>query len=379
MLTSDQFDDLVQPLTEFWQEYTDSVVNDIARRLKKLGDPSQVTAMAAWQAQRLSESGLLYEDILRQVSRKTGISQSMLRKAFRDAGVKTMKFDDDIYRAAGLNPAPLNLSPAMLEVLRTGLARTGGIVENFTRTTALAGQQSFLRASDLAYQQVITGAFDYNTAIKSAVKRVAGEGLRVIPYPGRTDQLDVAMRRAVLTGIGQTTGQLQLTRAEELGVDLVQTSAHIGARPEHGEWQGRVFSRGGSSDKYPPFLDSTGYGTATGLLGINCRHSFFPFFEGLSENAYDKATLDEYANKTVKYNGRQIPMYEATQRQRATERNIRKWKREADALGAAGLDNSAELNRVKLWQAKARDFVKQTGLPRQGAREQVLQVSDIVQ
>lgn len=371
MLTSDQFDVLVQPLTEFWREYTDSVINDIARRLAKLGDPSQVTATAAWQAQRLSESGLLYEDILKQVSRKTGISQAMLRKAFQEAGVKTMKFDDDIYRAAGLNPAPLNLSPAMLQVLQTGLTRTGGIVENFTRTTALAGQQSFLRASDLAYQQVVTGAFDYGTAIKSAVKRVSSEGLKVVSYTRRTDQLDVAVRRAVLTGIGQTTAMMQDTRAAEMGSDLVQMSSHIGARPEHAEWQGRVFSRSGTSDKYPPFIESTGYGTVTGYAGINCRHTQFPFFEGLSENAYNQATLDEYANKTVKYNGEDVPIYEATQKQRYIERNIRKWKREADALSAAGLDNGFELERVKMWQAKARDFVKQTGLPRQGAREQV--------
>ena len=179
----------------------------------------------------------------------------------------------------------------------------------------------------------------------------------------------MAVRRTVLTGVSQTTGNLQTARADEMGVDLVQTSAHVGARPDHQVWQGKVFSRSGASKTYPAFVLSTGYGTGAGLCGWNCRHSFYPFFEGISENAYKQAELDSYAGKTVTYNGKQIPMYDATQIQRGIERKIRLWKRKEGALDAGGFDNDAETAKVKEWQAKMRDFIKQTGLQRQSVRE----------
>jgi len=375
MLTAAQFDEITTPIADFWEEYTQTVIEDIVRRLIKLGDPTKVTATAAWQAQRLSESGVLYRKILDEISKRTGISRKLLQAAFHKAGVKTMDFDDAIYRAAGLNPIPLNLSRAMLDVLKAGLTRTSGVVENFVRSTALEGQRSFLRASDIAYNQVVTGAFDYGSAIKAAVKKIADTGLRVVTFPGRQDHLDVAVRRAVLTGVAQTSGEIQNMRSDDMGVDLVQTSAHIGARPTHEPWQGKVFSRSGTSKKYPPFVETTGYGTVTGLLGVNCRHSFFPFFEGLSEVAYTEKDLKDFAEKTVMYNGEKLSIYEATQKQRYIERNIRYWKRQAQALEIAGQDNSYELQKVKQWQAKARDFVRQTGLRRQSDREQVLKLA----
>jgi hypothetical protein len=160
-------------------------------------------------------------------------------------------------------------------------------------------------------------------------------------------------------------------------VDLVQTSAHIGARPSHAEWQGKVFSRSGASGKYPPFVESTGYGTPGGLLGINCRHSFYPFFEGLSENAYSGAERDDYAKQSIKVGDKEISVYEATQVQRRIERKIREWKRRAGAVEAAGLDNASELAKVREWQKRMRNFIGQVDgqtpyqWRRQYARERV--------
>jgi hypothetical protein len=199
---------------------------------------------------------------------------------------------------------------------------------------------------------------------------------------GHRDKVDVAVRRAVLTGVNQTVGDMTLARAEDMGVDLVQTSAHIGARnkgdvPENHElWQGRVFTLGKDPENadYPNFYDITGYGTITGLCGINCRHSAYPFFKGLSENAYQEADLTDYANKTVTYQGQEISYYDATQIQRKIERKIRAAKRVSAAVAAAGLDNTEEQMVVRDLQAEMRDFIRQTGLQRQYPREQVRDV-----
>lgn len=365
MLTGEFLDVLPNRIIDLYHEYEDSVIADIARRLAS----ADMTATAAWQMQRMIDAGGVYENALKEIARLTGRSEAELAYLFEKAGVRTIQFDDRIYKAVGLKPLPLNLSPAMAHVLAAGLQRTSGIMQNMTLTTAMNAQQAFIQAADLAYMQVSTGAMSYDQAIRAAVKSVGESGL-FIQYPsGRKDRLDVAMRRTVLTGVAQTTGQLQLTRADELGVDLVQTSAHIGARPSHEPWQGKIFSRSGEHPKYPPFVESTGYGTVTGLMGINCRHTFFPFFEGLSKNAYTRTMLEDMADERVTYKGREMSVYEATQMQRRIERQIRDWKRQASALGAAGLDNTAEIAQVREWQARARDFVKQTGLSRQYVRE----------
>jgi hypothetical protein len=373
MLTFEQFDALVNPIMDLYEEYQVAVLRDIARRLKNLALDS-----AAWQVQRLTESGALYKDVLKQLAKLTGQSEKEIAELLKKAGVKAIKFDDKIYKDAGLEPLPLNLSPAMLDVLKASLQKTNGVMNNLTRTTAITAQQDFIRAADIAHQQVVTGTMSYDQAIRQAVKDVAAKGLTTIDYAsGHTDQLDVATRRAVLTGVAQTTGQLQMTRAEEMGSDLVAVSAHQGARNKgvgpmnHESWQGKIYSRSGTHPKYPPFVEKTGYGTGPGLGGWNCRHSWYPFFEGLSENAYSKKELQDINNKKVTYQGKSITQYEASQAQRELERRVRYWKRQEQALDAAKLDSTKETIKVREYQAKLREFVNQTKLIRQYEREQV--------
>jgi hypothetical protein len=362
MLSFDQLNVLSDPIVDLFEKFAQVVINDIARRLAKMAYSS-----AAWQIQRLNEAGMLYQFTLDELVKLTGKTEPVLRRIFMDAGVSTLKFDDAIYQAAGLNPLPLNLSPAMVDVLKIGLQKTDGHMRNLTQTTAMSAQNVFEDAADMAYMEITTGTFDYNSAIKQAVKQVANGGLSVINYSGKKDKVDVAMRRAVLTGVTQTAGELQLARAKEMGADLVQTSAHIGARPDHELWQGKVFSLTGTG--YPDFFESTGYGTITGLHGINCRHSFYPYFDGLSKRMYDEDTLKDYADQKAVYNGREMTVYEASQIQRKIERKIRATKREAAALETVGLDNWEELAKVRDLQAQMRDFIKQTDLNRQYVRE----------
>ena len=194
---------------------------------------------------------------------------------------------------------------------------------------------------------------------------------------GRVEKADVALLRNVRTGIVQTTGDMTLAMAGELGVDTVEVSAHAGARNKgtgpmnHAEWQGKVYSISGRHEKYPPLIETTGYGTATGLSGINCRHSMYLYFKGVSAPEYTQAELDRINNTKVTYDGQQMDLYEATQKQRYIERHIRDWKRKAGALDAAGLDNNGEIAKAKEWQAKMRDFTKQTGLVRRYEWERV--------
>jgi len=368
MLTPEQFDILVDPFMALYEEFEISIIRDIAARITKMGKP---TSTAAWQAQRLLESGSVFKNFIKELSILTGRSERLLAKQFREAGVQSLAFDDEIYRLAGLKPLPLNQSPAMSQLLLAGIEKTNGVIRNLTLTTANSSQQLFIQSLDLAYMQVTSGAMSYDQAIRQAIKSVGTSGLKVFYPSGHVDKLDVAVRRAVLTGTGQTTNKLQWIRAEQMGVDLVETSAHIGARPSHQIWQGKVFSRSGNDKRYPDFISSTGYGTGQGLGGYNCRHSYYPYFPGISERVYSKATLDNISRQSVKYNGKTLSVYDATQIQRGIERKIRMWKRQQEAFDAAKLSNAFETRKVKQWQAKMRSFIKQTKLSRQYVREKV--------
>lgn len=381
MLTPEYLEAAPESIVELYSKLDEIIIRDIVRRMVKTGG---VTLSAAWQAERLQEAGLLYDDIVRKVSRMTNTSEAQVRALFQNAGVEALKCDFAIYKAAGLTPLPLQQSPAAATVLQAGIQKTQGYLKNLSLTTATATQQAYINAVTLAEMQVESGAFDYVTAIRNAVRDAAQSGTSVLYPTGHTDKLDVAVRRAVLTGVSQTAAQISLRYADDMDCDLVETTAHVGARPSHQVWQGKVFSRSGSG-KYPDFVASTGYGTGDGLCGWNCRHSFFPFFEGLSESAYPRGTIYDYNNRMVTYNGKQISYYDASQIQRAYERRIRATKRELAGYdeGIKATDSDELRNalkekfdsssaKLKRQESELKDFLQKTGLDRQREREQVL-------
>lgn len=381
MLTPHYLAECSDELVRLLGELDESIMRDFVRRLVKAG---HITDAAKWQAQQMMEAGALYDDIVAEAARMTGKTETAVRELFREAGLKSVAYDINICRAAGLSPLPLAASPAAMQVLLSGMEKTKGMLDNLTMTTANGAQRAFIEAATLAEMQVESGAFDYVTAIRNAVHTAASRGAWVLYPTGARSRLDTATRRAVLTGVNQTAAALTLAYADDMGCDLVETTAHMGARPEHVVWQGQVFSRSGKSRRYPDFVTATGYGTGPGLCGWNCRHSFYMFFEGLDERAYSRAQLGEYANARVRVNGKEMPYYEATQRQRAMERRVRDTRRELAGLdggikaapdeavkNALQQDFDSAAARLKRQEAALKDFARQAGFVLDTSRVQV--------
>lgn len=378
MLTFRQLDDLPDRVVEIWAQAQQDIIDDMARRMARLGG---VTGSTTYQMERLAETGMVMNEAQAKLAGAMNMTEETLTGLFDEAATRTLTSDDNIYTAAGLSPTPLAASPAMQQIIWAGLEKTMGEFYNLTGTMASNVGGLFWEVLDRAYLRIATGAFDYQSAIKMAIKELAGTGLHFIKYPsGHLDYIDVATRRAVLTGISQTAAKLQEYRFNEMGCQFVETTAHAGARSDgsrgpsdHAWWQGRVFfwARPGETNpsEYPDFIISTGYGTGPGLCGWNCRHSFYPFYPGLSETANTSEQLAAMNSATVTYNGKSMNLYEATQQQRYIERQIRRWKREASAMEAAGLDSSAAKEKIREWQGRQRDFTNQTGLRRDYFRE----------
>lgn len=369
MLTPAYLDKLPSRVVQLYAGVEIRILEDMARRIAKM---EQLTETAQWQAWRLEQIGAEREFIRYRLQRLTGKTQGELNALFQQAGEEALYFDDKIYRAAGLSPTALAQNKTLQQIIAAGLRKTNQLFENLTSTTANTATRQFESALDDAYMDVVSGAFSYQEAVTRAIKSLSRNGINAIQYPtGHVDHLDVAVRRAVLTGVNQTAAEVQLARMDEMGCDLVETTAHAGARPSHALWQGRVFSRSGRSRRYPDFVSSTGYGSGPGLCGWNCRHSFFPFFEGLSERAYSRQGLAQLKQQNVSYNGKQYTEYDASQLQRAMERQIRRWKREYLALDAAGQDTAQASARLAYWRGRQKDFSRQTGLRQDSFRSRV--------
>lgn len=369
MLTPKYLSDCPERMLELYAQLEMDILSDMARKIKAY---EVFPSSANWQKERLRLMGETYEEILKRLSAATGKTVSELKALLQEAGIKTMASDDEIYRKAGKGITPLDASESVKRVLSAGLTKTANSFANLTKTTARNGSRQFVEALDRAYMQVTSGAFDTNTAIRNALKDLAGQGIISIRYKNRTDTIETAVRRAVVTGVSQTCGMLQEARADEMGCDLVEVTAHAGARPSHAEWQGKIYSRSGAHPNYPSLTEATGYGTAAGLKGVNCRHDFYPFIEGISEPAYSKEELKDYKeSKDYTYNGEELSEYEATQKQRYIERQLRKYKRQQHTLKAAGFPADDAAAKVKHWNVVQEDFIRQTGLKRQYDREEI--------
>ena len=375
MLTEQDFIKIEKQAIGIYQNLELQIIEEIATRIANYGYANTVVINDLKVAQ---EMGYLYEDIIKLVAEYNNTTVEEVNRIFYEAGEKSLKFDDNIYKKAGLNPVPLKQSENIKQMMNATINRTAGNLQNLCRTTANTAQTQFYNAINNAYMYTSTGVKSYTSAIIDEIKNLSKQGA-VIEYPsGAKRSLESAVRTNIVTAVNQNCGKLQEMRADELGWDLMELTAHGGARPEHAEWQGKIVSRSGQKGYLS--LDDIGYGEVTGFKGINCRHDWYPYYKG-SSRTYSKEQLSEWQNEKVEYNGKKISMYDATQKQRAFERQIRQDKKDLKAQQAILTSNDKnidigqvqnEIRNIKATQkdhnAQLNDFLSQTGLNRDNSR-----------
>lgn len=313
-------DDFVELYGSLEQEIT----ADIARRIVKTG---YVTDTAAWQIEKAKQLGMLQKDVAKTLAKATGKSEKEIKKLLKEAGSKALATDDAIHKKAGKKVTSLNESEVLRAILLQGTKDTKKVLKNLTRTTAKTASKALTNALDKAYLQTMSGAFSNNQAIRNAVKDLSQKGIDKIAYPsGVSRSIESVARSCVTTGVNQTCAKLQLERAKEMECNLVEVTAHSGARPSHAVWQGEVYALKKQAG-YDDFYDATGYGEPLGLCGINCYHNFYPFYEGVSTRSFtDVDAGNGKSNDQV---------YEESQKQRYHERQVRASRKECSAIKAA--------------------------------------------
>ena len=316
------------------EQIHNQALKDIIKRIMiriGAGEDVFLSATDKWQIESMQEAGYLLEDIQRALVKYTGLMQSEILDAMEDVCVETLRYDNAIYKAAGLETETLSQSPFIKELLHRNYEAAMGTWKGFTKTMPSAGHDTYIKATDKAYNLVASGTISYSDAVRIAINDIADKGIKVKYPSGHEDTIETATLRAVRTGISQATGDITMQRLIKMDWDTILVSAHYGARTGDGEenpsnhlwWQGKFYSRTGKDKRFLPF-SVTGYGTGEGLCGWNCRHSFGAG-DGVN-NPYDISKIDKEESKKA---------YELSQEQRKRERDIRRLKRKAVVLKEA--------------------------------------------
>lgn len=377
-------DALPEELAELFRALEITLLEEICSRLKAADELNEVTVQ---DIQALRSHGIDLKSIEKAISKTAGISKQKLNSLLNDVVERNQKYYTELIDLAHVTRPETLVDAATVDAIkrqthdtfRNLTASMGFIVGN----TMLKPARAYQWALDNAEMQIQSGAINYNQAIKTSVKQLADSGLKVVDYEsGHRDQIDVAARRAVMTGVNQICAKYTEQSAQYLETPYFEVSAHAGARDKpgpspwssHKDWQGKVYSIR-ANDIYPSIYEVCGLGAVDGLEGANCRHRRNVWVEGVSERTYTDDQLEHIDDGLgCTFDGKTYTAYEATQMQRRVEREVRKLKREKAAYKAAELheDEQAVNIRLRRLNAKYKAFSAAAGLPEQRERMKVL-------
>ena len=389
--TPEILDALPEELAELYRALEDTLLDEICSCLKLKDQLNEVTVQ---DIKALRSHGIDLKEIEKAIRKTLGISETKLNKLLDDVVERNQKYYTELIDLAHITQPETLVSVedtwAIYEQTKQTLrniTRSMGFLVNAGRTM-LPPAKAYQWALDNAVMQIQSSAINYNQAIKTAVKQLAESGLKVVDYEsGHRDSIDVAVRRAIMTGVNQICDQYTNQSAEYLETQYFEVSAHSGARDKpgaspwssHKDWQGKVYyqSESGESDPlglYDDLVETTGYGYVDGLTGANCRHHKYPFIPGVSERTYTDEQLEHIDDGLgCTFDGKTYTAYEATQMQRRIERQIRAQKKLRNAYKEAGLSEDATAADIKLRRLNAEysRFSKAAGLPEQRERTKV--------
>jgi len=349
------------------QNYLDleaRIMQDIIRRIKKAG---KITSTADYQINRLLILGVSSEDVERMIKDALNASYPDMFELYDQVIDWEYVRNKDVYEQVNQKFIPFEENGELQQTVETLIRQTGAELENITGSlgfyldygngrrvlTPLA--EIYQKYLDGACMDIVSGAFDYNSTLRRVVTQLTNSGLRKIDYAsGHTDRVDVAARRAVMTGITQLTGHIADINAAKLGTNFFEVAWHAGARPTHQVWQGKGYSR-------DELYSICGLGTVTGLEGANCYHERYPFIPGVSERNWSDEWLEEQnrkENTPKQFKGKEYTTYEAKQRQRQMETAMRAQREQVELLKAGGADSDVIMLARCKYQAQLDEYAK---------------------
>ena len=390
-MTPEELEKLPKPLERTMTALELSIMEEVIQRIKEVG---QITPVIDWMLNRLAAIGESKSRIKQLIGEAVKEADLQIDEIYKQAVLSDYIRNKEIYEAAGVEYQPYEGNQWLQQVVDAARRQTKGslrTLENITQTTGfnvmIGNQRVFTplseyleRSLDKAMMGITTGAKTYSQAIGEVIDEMTASGIRTVDYasdksnkPNKSDRIEVAARRAVMTGVAQMTKQVSDKNAEQLGTDHWEVDWHMGARNtgtgyrNHQSWQGKVYSTA-------EMRSVCGEGEMLGFAGINCYHIKFPFLPGISKRKYTDEWLAEQnrkENEKKTFRGRDYDTYGALQYQRRLERTIRKQKQDVKLLEKAGADKddiTAAKCRLRLTNKAYVDFSKEMDLRQQRER-----------
>ena len=360
MFTPTEIEALPSAMEQLYRSLQLNIMSGLTERLKANGE--EITSAADWQINRLYELGVSKDEIDSLIQSTLDVSDDEIDRIYDEVVKSGYARDEKLYAGKGKEYIPYAENKQLQQLVKAVKNQTKSEYRNITGSLGFAVRNAdntlsftpladfYQRTLDNGLMQIASGAVDYNTVLKKAVKAMTDSGLRTIDYAsGWSNRVDVAARRALMTGFNQVVAKVNEDNAEQLGTEYFEVSYHRGARPTHQVWQGRVYSK-------KELETVCGLGTVTGLCGANCYHSYSPFIKGIDTPTYSEEELDrmnEEENTPKEYNGKEYTAYEAQQRQRQLETAMRADRQKIELLTQGGADDDT------ITGAKAKYFQRQ--------------------
>lgn len=347
MLTPEYLETVGDEIGSLYDDVVTDILADMAERIRLAEDT--MTATNEFLNQKLIDMGLQQKYINQRLAELQNTTEKKIEEVMTSSTYKSVRDSFERYRSAGYDPTGVELSRQVLK--STNVLK--GELTNLTRTTAKLAQSTFIKSYDKAYLQVSSGAYSYDQACKNVIQDLTKNGIGTIEYYSGTKRtVESAVRLAVRTSVNQNALACEMEMLNDMDdVNLVETSSHVGARPEHAEWQGKVFWLKKPEPGYESFYAATGYGTGTGLGGYNCRHSFYPYFPEFGDQTYNP--VDKEENDRI---------YALEQKQRYHERQMRKWDRTKQIQKAGGQDTKTATQWKNYHEKQIEEVIKESGV-----------------
>ncbi len=328
-------------------EYQKLVTEILVDMAKRIATAKGMTSTTEYLNLKLREMSLHQQFINQALAKVLHTTEEEVEKLMQESTYKSTRDTFTQLEKHGYDTSGLEFASQIEK--STNIAKNE--LSNLTRTTGQLATAQMMNLYDQAYLQVASGAYSYDQAVTNAIKKLAKEGLGEVTYPtGARRSVESAVRVAVRTSVAQNALKCEEDMLDDMDINLVEVSSHLGARPSHAIWQGKIYWRNHPEGNYENFYEATGYGTATGLGGYNCRHQFYPFFGDGDEQTYYH--IDETVNQQA---------YEMEQTQRSLERKLREWDRKDKILTAGGQDNTEAVKWKNYYKQKLNELVKSSG------------------
>ena len=366
------------PLERTMSELEMRIMADIVRSIRVNGFS---TAKTDWQIQRMIQLGESEENIKQWIRETLAVTDAELDHIFSDTVYEQYYGYQRAYGEVGRKQIPFAENLELQVLLESVKVQTKAEFRNLTNSLGFVIRnpgtgkicyhplmQFYRETLDGAVMDIVSGAVSYDVAIGRAINAMTNSGLRTVYYDsGHSNRVEVAARRAVMTGFRQVQGKINEQAARNLGTDVYEVTYHVGARPEHQVWQGKVYT-------YEQLQSVCGLGSVTGLHGANCYHDYHPFIPGVSVRNYTDEELDEMMeeeNTPKEYQGKEYTAYQALQKQRLMERGMRKTRQDIKLLLEGDADEDSIILKKARYQGemqKYKAFSRAMKLPEQMPR-----------